>query len=356
MNWGNRYELLEPVRKEPRSFRGRERQTGTPVILHLLEAGGNRTRAALDELASLPPECFLHIREVGEHQGIPFVATDTQYGMVGLKEWLRLARASAGGKESAAPGGALEARPPASEFTRLFRVAGGGPAESKLPPAGSAPANTRPTSDPAPPAAPAGEFTRLFQSPESNAAAHRPEPDPASLTRLFQPRNSAAAGDGASAFAEPADDPGELARLLSRSIAAEPPAAGIPARGPALPPPTKMTQEPPPAPAPKMGDLTRLLQSPAADRAPAVVEPPRPASLPAPAPPAPQFAASEYTRVIMAQPSNPPTPPKPAIPPAHSEAEIKAHRPQPSRLTQVLVFSLLAAAAVALILYFALAR
>jgi hypothetical protein len=270
------------------------------VIIHLIEPGGQASRAMLLELMALSPSAYAHVREFGGGDGAPYIITDLHFGPAEFPDWLKRARALDGAK----PAGA-------GEFTRLFRPAAA--------PAAEVPTEELPVA--VAPAAP-GEFTQLFSSPVA---------PPPSIPTIAQ------AGDITSLFdrkpeASP-DQHGPSASPVFKNIAEfSEPTWPEPGSDP-------FNSGPPTAPsAPEPGDFTRLLGA-VPTTPPAPVPPP-------PAPPSAR-AVSDYTRLVSARPpATPSTQPAPSVPPPTRRTDMRP----------ILVFSVLAALAVALILLAALGR
>jgi hypothetical protein len=270
------------------------------VLIHLIEPGAQASRAMLLELMALSPSAYVHVREFGGGDGAPYVITDMHFGPAEFPDWLKRARASDGAK----PAGA-------GEFTRLFRPAGV--------PAAEVPTEELPVA--VSPAAP-GEFTQLFSSPVAPSSSIPTIAQAGDITSLFDRKPEAAP-----------DQHGPSASPVFKNIAE----FSEPTWSECGPEPFK--SEPPTAPsASEPGDFTRLLGA-VPTRSPAPVP-----TAPAPPPPA---AVSDYTRLVSARPpATPSTQPAPSVPPQTRRTD---RRP-------ILVFSILAALAVALILLAALGR
>ncbi len=308
MRWHNRYELLEPVAGAPGSFRGREIGSGACLILHQLAEGDQpHFSTMLRRLGELRPESSEHVHDIWEFGGKLYVITDLHFGDVSLAEWLQ--RASA----SPAP-----ARAVASEFTQFFHTA---PPPPQPPSAQSARAASQPLA--------AGEFTRFMSVSLADDTAE------------FE----AAPRDGGPRAAA---DTGELTRLFNAKAEPE---IRAPEKAPTAPVPV------PQRPTRPVGDFTRLLGPMAAE--PALLEKAaatqaRPAAAVTVAP-IPDVGAGagpgDYTRVVSS-PRPAPVIPATATQPQTAGAPSKA-RPG---LRPMLVFSGLAALALALILVFAFWR
>ena len=341
-----RYELLEPIAGASHTFRGSEPGSAMSVIVHLLEACGQASaNALLQQVMALPPAAYQHVCEIGDCDGALYVITDTHFGETTLEEWLKRARAAdmRYSVQAKAPAPAAEEKTAqAGEFTRLFQAPAAEPPQAApqdsageftrlfaMPKAVREPRPVqvppRPTlaSSPAPaPEAVAGEFTKMFSSPLAAEPVHpKPGNGAGEITQLFE-RPAAAAG------------PGELTRLLN-ATGPTPPAA----------------QPAPAAPPQEVGDFTRLLGSPAAVTPVAAAAPkaagPAPAAILAPGP-------GDYTRAIAARPPAAEAATAPAPPLAAPSAAKSAAAPAPTKAQMMVVFSVLAILAVALILFFAL--
>lgn len=313
MNWRERYELLDPITEGAMTYHGRDSGSGVSVLIHLLEAPGRgESRALLHEVMSLPPAAYEHVRDVGEAGGVPYVITDEAFGAAPLPEWLRRARAG-DGRFARASTWAQPVAPketPAGDFTRVFGTAKAAPRESQVEAVPPVPPSPAP---PEPPQAEPGEFTRLFSSPLAPEPARRPAvPAAGEITVLFR----RPAADGA----------GELTKLL---------------RTPAEP--ARPMEVAPAAPAREVGDFTRLLGAAAAEKS----APPGGSAAPPQQAPAAAPAVSEYTRVIL---------PRPIVPAAPAIVKCPAGEPRRSNTLQVVIFTVLAVMAAALILFFVLWR
>jgi hypothetical protein len=292
------------------SFHGRESVSSTPVLIHLIDPGGQASHAMLHELMALSPSAYVHVREFGGGDGAPYVITDMHFGPAEFPDWLKRARAADGAKPASA-----------GEFTRLFRPAAVPAAGEEVP--------TEELPVPVAPAAP-GEFTRLFSSPVAPPPSIPPVAQAGDITSLFERKPDAAPdqhGPSASGIVNAFNNIAEPAGSCWSERGSEPFKSE-----PSQPPPVSST-------APEPGDFTRLLGAvPAASPAPV---------LPHPAPPPAPAAVSDYTRVIAARPPAAPSmQPAPNAPPQTRRTDVRP----------IVVFSVLAALAVALILLAALGR
>jgi hypothetical protein len=249
----------------------------------------------LHELMALPPDAFAHVRDLGEHEGAPYVVTDAHFGETSLAEWLKRARAS----ESPAPPVPSKAQdPPIGEFTRLFQAR-----KITLPGPWVPPPPSRTPQYQALLPVP-GEFTRLFSSPfAAEPATLAPEQNAGELTALFR-------------------DPPELLLAQAQQV---PPSVPAPVARPIQ------------ASAQKVGDFTRLLK-PAAPTADLLPETPAPPMVAAP---------GEYTRIVMERPSSPAAPAIPEAPPP---------RPAVRRNLPLIIVSSIAAVLALVLILFALLR
>ncbi|HWB95916.1 MAG TPA: hypothetical protein VG672_04420, partial [Bryobacteraceae bacterium] len=152
MRLHEKYELQVAVHNSEREIAvpAVDISSGRPVLVHLLAGGYNiENQALLKSIVALQPEDRQHILEAGDHDGIPFIVTDTLPGNASLRNWI-----------------AAVAPPPAAQpGIKTERLARSG--AWKMPAA-------QPPDAPPPPPAPAedDEFSRLFGS------AVKPEPAP----------------------------------------------------------------------------------------------------------------------------------------------------------------------------------
>ncbi len=243
MIFHDRFELLA-LRGGDREIAlpGREISSGRDVLVHLLSSGYSpENRELLAIIDGLSPEHRRRVLEKGDHEGIPYVVTETLPANVTLREWLSAAKAAT----------------PLPRQTKRPSRSG----EWQIPPEKEAPPKTVPAS--APPAAQPGEFTRLFQAVKEPAPSgglpKTPDEEPTATLTLPTLAHEAPAAPAAPARPEP----GEFTRMMQ---AAAPPKAATPAEKP--------TSAPAEAEA---GELTRMLRAagqPAA--APAIHHPPHP--------------------------------------------------------------------------------
>lgn len=275
MVFKDKYELLA-LRGGDREIAlpGREICSAKPVLLHLLAGGyAPENQELLRALGNLSADQRGHVLDSGDHDGIPYVVTDTLPGNPSLRSWVAAAVV-------AAPSPKIESTAPASapiveagEFTRLFQ------AIEKPPevPAKPAPETSTATME-APPAAPAepeiGEFTRLLRTPAPAGPKAAPAPQAGKAVPTVTPQE------------EPAAQPGEFTRMFqpqSRVAAAAASASGPPEstglfQGPAAQP-TPRSSEP--------GEFTQAMQPPLAAKS----------NYPKPAAPA-AVPRSEFTRMM----------------------------------------------------------
>ena len=217
MSFYQRFELLEPLpSQDVKMFKGREIATGQPVVAHLMVAGRTpENEALLAQVAKLAPPFASHVRDVGEHEGTPYVVTDVLPGGIGLREYVRTAVAATPRVPAPPPPPPppVQAPPPPqatppdpAAFTRvgMWRV----PAQPD--PQKPAPEAPKPAAD---------EFDRMFGPPAAEAAS----------TAVFPAPATPAAGQAPPAPA--AQEPGEFTRLFQ----GKPPAPAAPATPPAPP-------------------------------------------------------------------------------------------------------------------------
>jgi len=264
MDFYQKYELLDLLKDEGvKVFNARETATGRQITIFLFVGEQARLHADLLEqlrVAQRPDRPVL--LEVGDNQGIPFVATEPLGGLADLKRIAVVAQT---------PTAPRAGRPP-DAFTRVgvWHIpaptrsgAQGATPVTPLPPAATAP--------PAPAQAAPGEFTRMFQ------ASAPPQPMGETAPPAGPP-------------APPAQTaPGEFTRFFQSALSRAP--------------------EPTPTPASSApGEFTRIFgrgDMPAAQAAT----------------PAPSAGPGEYTRMFSAQPVLPPQPPAPAPPAAPVSAK-----------------------------------
>jgi hypothetical protein len=349
---------------------GREISSARPVLVHLLAGGyAPENQELLRAVGNLSADQRKHVLDTGDHDGIPYVVTDTLPDNLLLRSWVAAAivEQPRQSREPSAQAGTPYAEP--GEFTRLFQGAEKPPAPTRAAaPAKLADAPARPeeqdtatmakaatTEGAAPAAAPAepefGEFTRLLRAPSagpkapappkgqeaaapSGAPPNEPAAEPGEFTSMFQSQPPDAAASG----------PGEFTRAMRPPLAGEsnytkPAAPAAPPsseftrimRGSPLPPPPETRQGPSPQAQPReslqsQGEFTRIFEaepSPAGNlTAPAASQAPLPrgglatgafsrdlASAGSGAP----SGESEFTKMI-ARPSPPPVAAAPKAP------------------------------------------
>jgi hypothetical protein len=302
MVFQDKYELLA-LRGGDREIAlpGREISSARPVLLHLLAGGyAPENQELLRALGNLSSGQRGHVLDSGDHDGIPYVVTDTLPGNLSLRSWVAAAVVAQPpqSSESAAPAGAPFAGP--GEFTQLFQAAEkpkegvGTAAPVKPAPAPARPEAATQTLSAAPVEPEIGEFTRLLRTPaaEPKAAApsvppqQGPVAEPGEFTRMFepQPRVSAAtaATSGVPAPAPQRSGPGEFTRAMQPPLA---PKSNHPMpAAPAAPPPSEFT---------RIMQGNRLPQPPVIHRSPLSQAQPR-ESLQSP---------GDFTRLFEAEPS-----------------------------------------------------
>ncbi|MGD0360692.1 MAG: hypothetical protein ABSC93_07455 [Bryobacteraceae bacterium] len=358
MIFHDRFELLA-LRGGDREIAlpGREISSGRDVLVHLLSAGYSpENRELLAIIDGLSPEHRRRVLEKGDHEGIPYVVTETLPANVTLREWLSAAKAatplprqtkrpSRSGEwqippEKEAPTVPASAPPAAQpgEFTRLFQAvkepapSGGPPKTPDEEPTATLTLPTLAHEAPAAPAAPAqrepGEFTRMMQAaapPKAATPVEKPAPAPAEaepgeLTRMLRaagpPPPPPAVQPPAAPAAQAEPEPGELTRMLR--------AAGQPASTPAEQPPAAKQ------PAGEPGELTRMLQASAPPVAMPTAATPLPAQPQTRNPTPAARDSGELTRVFQTEkPAAPrsgsgqfssPIPPPAAAPPSRTSS------------------------------------
>jgi hypothetical protein len=352
---------------------GREISSARPVLLHLLNGGyAAENEELLRVLGNLPADRRGHVLDSGDHDGIPYVVTDTLPGNLSLRSWVAAAVVAEPPQSigSAAQAGTPNVEP--GEFTRLFQPgekppqSAGAAAPLKPTPAPARPAAATQTLSAAPAEPEIGEFTRLLRMPaaEPKAAAPsvapppKPAAEPGEFTAMFQPQPRVAAAAATSAPVEstglfqndpappPAprrSGPGEFTQAMQPPLAPESryskPAALTAAppgkftqfmRGSGLPKLRVTRQTPLPQDRPREsppGEFTRIFETPAGNAsAPAASQTPLPqggVGTVAFSPPSALAGSAgpsgpgEFTK-IFAKPSPPPMPaaPKPPQPAA----------------------------------------
>lgn len=343
-----KYELLDVIAEnETRTYLARERSTVRMVMIHLLLPNPNRI--ALLEMVlrtrmmpSSPGR--QQILDLGEHEGMPYVATEIIPGFRTLREWLEGELAyAARGAGSVIPQQAgtwpvpvtPEQAPPPTSSPAPTVAPPQWPSAVPPPAATAAPPSPQPSAEP-PSTAPAspkrdpGEFTQLFQvvmadldkpvAPPVAAA----EPPPVSPPAAGSPEPGLSPGRPPESptpeiFSAPVtpptpapSEPGEFTRMFQTGWQAAPPPPAVPVGAPpaaGLPP------------GPEPGEFTRMFQqgipTPAAPQPPVGPPPafPQPPSAPLPAGPEP----GEFTRMFqspLAPSPLPPQVPSPAATPA----------------------------------------
>jgi len=376
---------------------GREISSARPVLLHLLAGGyAPENQELLRALGNLSADQRGHVLESGDHDGIPYVVTDTLPDNVSLRSWVAAAVVAQPPQSngSAAEAGAPNVEP--GEFTRLFQAV-------EMPaPAPARPAAATQTLATAPAEPEIGEFTRLLRTPaaEPKAAAQsvapqqEPAAEPGEFTSMFQPQPRVAAAAAATSgpvestglFHDPVpppasqhSGPGEFTQAMQPPLAAPSnyPKPAAPAAPPAseftrfmqgsgLPKPRVVRQSPPrerPRESPP-GEFTRIFETPAGDLA-------TPAASPVPLPQGgvgtvafsqPSALAGsggpsgpgEFTK-IFAKPSPPPMPATPK-PPQPVAGRVPAVVKNNQYLSLILILAGLFLLAVILILVLVLMR
>jgi hypothetical protein len=293
MVFHEKYELLAlRFGGEEIALPGREISSGKAVLVHLLAAGYTpENQELLGTMRGLSAEEWQRVLEMGDHDGIPYVVTDSLPGNLSLRNWVKAATAApppmtteslAWDRIATAP----VAHPPAADRTSPAGNSTGGPGEftRMFQPAAVPAAST--AAAPAAPAQAPGEFTRLFGVAPKPAGA-----TPTAVSAAETPMPAA------SNEALPEPEPGELTRLLGSvsgaapAIPEPPPLVETPATPPAAKgPPDAKAPVTRPATPPEPGGFTELFraQSPVA---PAV---------------APAAGAAEATRLFQAAPARTP--------------------------------------------------
>ncbi|MFN7993057.1 MAG: hypothetical protein U0Q18_05625 [Bryobacteraceae bacterium] len=103
---------------------GREILTAKPVLVHLLASGYTpENQALLKSLAELPAEERSRVLDSGDHDGIPYVVTETLPGHASLRSWAGAVNKPAKVVTPAVdPPNVVEQAADPGEFTRLFKV------------------------------------------------------------------------------------------------------------------------------------------------------------------------------------------------------------------------------------------
>jgi hypothetical protein len=298
MNFDEKYQLLDLSQDESaKTFAAREISTGRKVTVFLFV--GEQARLQSDLLESLRkadrsrlPELI----EVGDNRGTPYVVTQPLSGLSELKQRL------AGISGSATTPSKTARR--VDEFTkagmwRVPPVLPGDPGSLKKP-AGEPASVVRPK----PPASitgekPAGEFTRMFQSPApSIGEATQPVAAPVASEQQIQ------------AAPSPVAIPGEFTKMFQSPA----PPIGEATQPVVLPAPREEQKQTPPPAAAQPGEFTGLFRAPA----PPMGEVTPPVVPPVPdeqkqASPTAEPAPGEFTKFFQ---STPPAPVEPAVIPA----------------------------------------
>jgi hypothetical protein len=332
MDLHKKYELLEGLSSGGAgTFRARERSSEIQVLVHFLGTSGEAENL-MEQVKALPPAAREHIIEFGDHNGRPFVVTDSS--VQPLREWLtarqpdRIARAGAWKlpvlPETPAPGSFTQMfqAPPVPAITQTLPVA----SSHAAPPQAASPAPSAPVED--------GEFTRVFRAAAAppSPAQSVPATDPGGFTRMFQtpareetfvPRpSSPLVAHPAPLEPAPLANPGEFTRMFQSPAAAPPPQASAPA---------SFTPSSPAAPAGATGAFGGMR---------------------APQPAAPTTGPGQYTSMISLQPPQPPS----ATLPSSSPALPVAGKKSLNITLLVAIFEGVIILALLLVLFFALNR
>ncbi len=226
MDFYQKYELIDPLPGEgTKSFRARQISSGRDVAVHLLTGGKNpENDALLARLRTLPPESLRKLLEVGDNDGVTFVATEAP-PYLHLGEWLGEQERAAGASDAA-------------KFTHAgaWKV-----------PVMTAPPPPPPSSAPGAGSSGPGEFTLMFQKAAAKEkgdpmpAAAPPPPAPAfpavsspASTQVLPQAPVPPAAQVSPQAAAPADGPGEFTRMFQAAQANPPQPAGtmqVPAQG-----------------------------------------------------------------------------------------------------------------------------
>jgi len=267
---------------------GREISSGRPVLLHLLAGGyAPENQELLRALGNLSSEQRGHVLDSGDHDGIPYVVTDTLPDNLSVRSWVAAGAVAQPPQSSESPAQAAAPYAEPGEFTRLFQAVEKPPERASVAvPVKPAPVGTR--SEP-PAEQGIGEFTRLLRTPAAEpkaATAQRfgkvpPTAGPAPAKR------QEAASPSVAPQQEPAAEPGEFTRMF-------PPQPRVGAATAATAGPVESTglfQDPGSPPTPQRsgpGEFTQAMQPPLA--APSNYSKPA-----APAAPPP----SEFTKILQ---------------------------------------------------------
>ena len=383
-----KYELLDVLHESGiRTYRARQVALGHLVMVHFI--AGTETEddfALLDQLAELPDSERKLFFDAGEHESVPYLVSWPLPGFHSLPDWLERTLGGHRVEPKAATPAPETARGDPSEFSRLFFR---GLKEPAAEPKAATPRAPGPESGP-------GEFTRLFQKQsagETPPPSH-PKNQPGEFTALFQApspaRPTASHTANREGFAaprpsegpSPASGPGEFTQFFQGDFASgEPqPAAGAPMEPvwseprPAKPSPPFIPDVRPPAQPPHDDPLDPFQVRPTPIGSPRISAPPQsPAPRGAtevfregPSKPlsSPQGSAGpgEYTMVLASGPAArtgfPAPVPRPArpTPTPPAAASTAPAEPKPNYLTMWIGLAALLLVAVALVLFFALAR
>src|SRR5580704_7195587 len=91
---------------------GRELATGRDVLVHLLAAGyTSENQSLLRIISKIPSPERAHVLDTGDHEGIPYVVTDTLPHNLSLKDWAAGAAVTSGKTGPLATSGAWKFPP-----------------------------------------------------------------------------------------------------------------------------------------------------------------------------------------------------------------------------------------------------
>ena len=382
-----KYELLDVLHESGiRTYRARQVALGHLVMVHFI--AGTETEddfALLDQLAELPDSERKLFFDAGEHESVPYLVSWPLPGFHSLPDWLERTLGGHRVEPKAATPAPETARGDPSEFSRLFFR---GLKEPAAEPRAATPRAPGPESGP-------GEFTRLFQKQsagETPPPSH-PKNQPGEFTALFQApspaRPTASHPANPEGFAaprpsegpSPASGPGEFTQFFQGDFAsAQPQPAAAPMEPvwseprPAKPSPPFFPDVRQPAQPPHDDPLDPFQVRPTPIGSPRISAPRQGARPPGatevfregPSEPlsSPQGSAGpgEYTMVLGSGPAArtgfpapvpPPARPTPTPPAAASTAPAER---KPNYLTMWIGLAALLLVAVALVLFFALAR
>lgn len=383
-----KYELLDIVHASGiRTYRARQVALGHLVMVHFIP--GTETEddfALLDQLTELPDSERKLFFDAGEHESVPYLVSWPLPGFHSLPDWLERTLGEHRVEPKRVTPAPETARGDPSEFSRLFFK---GLKEPAVEPKAAAPRAAGPESGP-------GEFTRLFQkqSEGQTPLPSSPKNQPGEFTALFQAPSlglpTASHPEAHDGYAAPrrsdevsrASGPGEFTQFFQGDFAsAQPqPAAGAPMEPvwseprPAKPSPPFIPDVRPPAQPPHDDPLDPFQVRPAPIGSPRISAPPQ-SALPrgatevfrqGPSEPlsSPQGSAGpgEYTMVLGSGPAARTGFPAPVPPPARptptplAAASTAPAEPKPNYLPMWIGLAALLVLAVALVLFFALAR